>query len=108
MLRDRSRAMGKDWNRAAGHKVYLVEIGFVDVVEKGFSCSIVPWARDEKNKTLGVYGRATLLQGVGALSMAISTGGLGMTTVDIEFLLVDVRNDISKNGYESIHVYVPM
>jgi hypothetical protein len=54
MLRDRSRAMGKDWNRVPGHKVYLVEIGFVDVVEKGFSCPIVPWARDEKNKTLGV------------------------------------------------------
>jgi hypothetical protein len=31
-----------------------------------------------------------------------------MTTVDIELLLVDVRNDINKNGYESIHVYAPM
>lgn len=100
--------MGKDWNRVPRYKEYLEELGFVDVVERKFPCPIGPWAKGEKNKTLGVWGRANLLQGLGALSMAIMTRGLGMTPAEVELLLVDVRNDINKNGDESIHVYAPM
>jgi hypothetical protein len=108
LLMEGSRTMGKDWNRVPRYKEYLEELGFVDVVERKFPCPIGPWAKGEKNKTLGVWGRANLLQGLGALSMAIMTRGLGMTPAEVELLLVDVRNDINKNGDESIHVYAPM
>ena len=108
MLMDASRALGKDWNRVPRYKGYLEELGFVDVVERRFPCPIGPWAKGEKNKILGVWARANMLQSVGGLSMAILTRGLGMTAAEIEVLLVDVRNDINKNGAESIHVYAPL
>jgi hypothetical protein len=55
-----------------------------------------------------VMDGANFLQGLGALSMAIMTKDLGMTTADIELLLVDVRKEIKKGGSESIHIYVPV
>lgn len=49
-----------------------------------------------------------MLQGPGALGMAILTRGLGMTTVEIEELLVDVRKEVNQDGDESIRIYAPM
>ncbi|KAG0646045.1 putative methyltransferase tdiE [Hyphodiscus hymeniophilus] len=108
MLMDASRALGKDWNRVGRYKGYLEEVGFVDVVERKFPCPIGPWARGEKNKILGVWARANMLQSLGGLSMAILTRGLGMTAQEIELLLVDVRKDINKDGAESVHLYAPL
>lgn len=108
LLMDGSAALGKDWHRVPKYKEYLEELGFVDVKEHTFSCPIGPWARDEKNKTLGVWGRANVLQSLQGLSMAVMTRGLRMTPQEIERLLVDVRKDLNKNGRESLHVYAPM
>lgn len=108
LLMDGSKAMGKDWNRVPRYKEYLEEVGFVDVVERRFNCPIGPWAKGNKNKTLGVWGRANILQSLGALSMAIMTKGLRMAPAEIEMLLVDVRKDINQNGLESKHLYAPM
>jgi hypothetical protein len=108
LLMEGAKVMGKDWNRVSRYKSYLEEIGFVDVVERRFNCPIGPWAKGSKNKTLGIWGRANLLQALGALSMAILTRGLGMSVLEIEVLLVDVRKDINRTGSESIHIYAPM
>jgi hypothetical protein len=69
---------------------------------------IGPWAKGQKNKTLGVWGRANILQSLGGLSLAILTRGLGMTPQEVELLLVDVRKDINTSGKESLHLYAPM
>jgi hypothetical protein len=108
LVMDGAKAMGKDWNRVPMYKSYLEEIGFVDIVECRFNYPIGSWPKGAKNKTLGVWGRANILQGLGALSMAILTRGLGVTAAEIELLLDDVRKDINKSGNESIHLYVPM
>lgn len=105
---DGATALGKDWYRVPKYKEYLEELGFVDVVERTYSCPIGPWARGEKNKTLGVWGRANILQSLQGLSMAVMTRGLRMTPPEIERLLVDVRKDINKDGREGLHVYAPM
>lgn len=107
LLMDGAKSVGKDWSRVPKYKAYLEEIGFVDVVERKFPCPIGPWAKGTKNKTLGVLGRANILQALEGLSMAILTKGLGMTVEEIELLLIDVRKDINKSGNESIHLYVP-
>ncbi|RDW60299.1 hypothetical protein BP5796_11905 [Coleophoma crateriformis] len=108
LLMDGSKALGKDWNRVPRYKGYLEELGFVDVVERRFNCPLGTWAKGKKNKILGTWGRENILSGLGALSMVVLTKGLGMTAAEIELLLVDVRNDINKDGEQSIHLYAPM
>jgi SAM-dependent methyltransferase len=108
LVMDAAKALGKDWNQVPKYKEYLERVGFVDVVEHRFDIPLGTWATGEKNKTLGVWGRENLLQGLGAVSMAVLTRGLGMSTADIELLLVDVRNDLNKTGRESLHLYAPM
>ena len=108
MIMDASRILGKEWDRVPRYKEYLEEIGFVDVVERKFHWPIGPWAKGKQNKNLGVWARANLLQSLGGLSMAVLTKGMGMTAGEIEVLLVDVRDDINKDGAESLHAYAPL
>ncbi|KAF8861686.1 hypothetical protein BDZ45DRAFT_799866 [Acephala macrosclerotiorum] len=108
LLMDGAKAMGKDWNRVPRYKGCLVEAGFQDVVERRFNCSTGSWAKGEKNRMLGEWGKANILQSLGSLSLAILTKGLGMSVAEIELLLADVRNDISRTGGDSKHLYAPM
>jgi SAM-dependent methyltransferase len=105
LLEAATKALGKNWGRVPLYKTYLEEIGFVDVVERRFDLPFGPWAKGENNKNLGLWGRANMLQALGALSMAVLTRGLVMTAAEIELLLVNVRKDLKKSKGESLHLY---
>ncbi|KAN0112548.1 S-adenosyl-L-methionine-dependent methyltransferase [Hyaloscypha variabilis] len=98
-------ALGKDLTRGRRYKEILEEIGFVNVVEKRTQFPIGTWAVGKKMKTLGAWMRMDMLAGLQAMSMAIMTRGLGMTSEEVEKHLVDVKLEIESN---KLHAYFPV
>jgi hypothetical protein len=98
-------ALGRDFGRVPQYKQYLQEIGFVDVVEKQLAWPIGTWARTRWMKMLGAWCKENVLSGLQGWTMAVLTRGLGMTSAEVELLLMEVRNDINSSA---LHAYVPM
>lgn len=86
------------------YKRWIEEVGFEDVKEKVFEVPINSWPKGSKQKELGTWFQADLLDATGA-SMAILTRALGWTPETVEKLLIEVRLDIKNRG---IHAYMPM
>jgi len=97
--------LGRDFKKVPHYKKYLTECGFVDVVETQFAWPIGSWPRDKKMKMLGAWGRENVLSGLQGWSMAVFTRGLGMSNVEVEMLLAEVRNDINSRN---LHAYMPI
>ena len=97
--------IGKDWTRVKKYKEYLEQAGFEDVVEKKYQWPVGTWAKGKREKMLGQWYREDLLSGLQGFSMALLTRGLGMSTVEVELLLIGVREDINSN---KIHIYIPV
>jgi hypothetical protein len=96
--------MGREWTNAPNYARWMEEIGFEDVREKRFEVPTSPWPKGKKQKELGMWWQADLLQALGA-SVTALTRGLGWESAKAERLLVDVRKDIKNRA---IHAYMPM
>lgn len=83
----------------------MAEAGFVDITEKHYYWGTSPWMRGVKHKLEAQWTQANLLNGVGAMSMAVFTRVLGWSSERIETLLVKVREDL-KN--QEVHAYSEM
>jgi SAM-dependent methyltransferase len=97
--------LGKDLGRAPIYEKYMRDIGFVDVQQKLVAWPIGSWPKDEKMKVLGAWCKEDVLSGLNGSSMAILTRGLGMTTEEVEILLMEVRQAINSRR---LHCYIPM
>lgn len=98
------KKMGREWTNAPYYKGWMEEIGFEDVKEKKFEVATSTWPKGRKQKELGMWWQADLLDALGA-SMAALTRGLGWEPAEVERLLVDVRKDIRNRG---VHAFMPM
>jgi hypothetical protein len=96
--------MGREWTNAPNYRHWMEEIGFEEVKEKRFEVATSPWPKGRKQKELGMWWQADLLQALGA-SIAALTRVLGWETAEVERLLVDVRKDIKNRG---VHAFMPM
>jgi hypothetical protein len=105
LMMEATAKIGKDWTRVRCYKEYLEEAGFVDVVEKKYEWPVGTWAKGKKAKTLGLWFREDLLSGLDGFTMALLTRALGMSTAEVELLLVGVREDIKSN---KVHFYTPV
>ncbi|KAM3079857.1 hypothetical protein ACMFMF_003278 [Clarireedia jacksonii] len=97
-----STKAGRPWNNAVHYKRWLEEIGFVDVVERKEYAPMNPWAKEQRNKLLGIWVQKNMLMGLEALSMALFTRILGMEKHEVEQLLLEVEMDIKDT---KIHCY---
>ena len=98
------KKMGREWTNAVHYKRWMEEIGFEDVKEKKFEVATSTWPKGRKQKELGMWWQADLLDALGA-SMAALTRGLGWEPAEVERLLVDVRKNIKNRG---VHAFMPM
>lgn len=89
---------------APSYKQYMIDAGFVDVVEVQYIWPQNTWPKDKKLKELGRWHLANSLDGLEGFSMALCTRAHGMTTEEVQLLMMDVRKDM-KN--KSIHAYWP-
>lgn len=96
--------IGRPWTNTPNYRDWMIEVGFVDVKEKIFEVPINTWPKGKKQKELGLWWQADLLEALGA-SVAILTRAMGWTREQVEVQLVHVRNDIKNKG---VHGYMPM
>lgn len=62
------------------------------------------WLLQDESKERGLYYRTNLLDGLNAISIRLLME-CGMSTQEVEVLLVGVRKDIQNR---EIHAYIPM
>ncbi|KAI9742701.1 MAG: hypothetical protein M1818_003842 [Claussenomyces sp. TS43310] len=97
--------LGMDWRKTDSYRQWLQEAGFQDVVEVKFSQPTNTWARGERNKLLGLWNNQNMLEALHAISIAVLTRGLGMSSQEVEVLLVGARRDLCD---KRVHCYSPM
>lgn len=95
---------GRPWTNTPNYRGWMIELGFEDVKEKIFEVPINTWPKGRKQKELGLWWQADLMDALGA-SMAILTRAMGWTPEQVELHLVQVRKDIKNKG---VHGYMPM
>ncbi|KAG0651516.1 putative methyltransferase tdiE [Hyphodiscus hymeniophilus] len=98
------KVMGREWTNGVHYKRWMEELGFEDVKEKIFQVPTSPWPKGKKQKELGMWWQADLLDALGG-SLSVFTRGLGWERAEVERLLVDVRKDIKNRG---VHAYMPI
>ena len=98
------KVLGREWTNGVHYKRWMEEVGFEDVKEKIFEVPTSPWPKGRKQKELGMWWQADLLDALGG-TISVFTRGLGWEPAEVERLLVDVRKDIKNRG---VHAYMPM
>ncbi|KAM0256725.1 hypothetical protein ACHAQJ_004792 [Trichoderma viride] len=102
-------ALGIDLNAAADGRLsnMMQEAGFTNVTERVLHVPIGTWPKNKILKTVGLYWRTILLDGIQAIALGPLTRGLGWNREEVELLLMEVRQayfDDSKLMYMPFHV----
>ncbi|KAL2142528.1 hypothetical protein VTI28DRAFT_1085 [Corynascus sepedonium] len=99
--------LGIDFHAAAGGRLasMMREVGFVNVTERVLQIPLGTWPKNKVLKTVGLYWRTILTDGIQAIALGPLTRGCGWTREQVELFLVDVRKAYHDN---SILVYMPL
>ncbi|KAL7923393.1 S-adenosyl-L-methionine-dependent methyltransferase [Trichoderma austrokoningii] len=102
-------ALGIDLDTAANGRIsdMMQEAGFTNVTERVLHVPIGTWPKNKVLKTVGLYWRTILLDGIQAIALGPLTRGLGWNREQVEVLLMEVRQayfDDSKLMYMPFHV----
>lgn len=77
--------------------------GFVDLRHSVIKLPVGPWARDKTMKTVGLYNRSSIYDGLHGITMGPLTRGLKWSTQEVEVFLTGVRKDLMD---KRIHSYI--
>ncbi|KAB8288222.1 hypothetical protein EYC80_010223 [Monilinia laxa] len=92
-LDEASKLFGRELNVAMKFKDWLNEAGFEAVVERHWRLPMAPWARDRRNKEIGLYLQQNMLDATVAYGMAHFTRILGWSPEEYQVLAAGVRNE---------------
>lgn len=100
-------ALGVDFPAAAGGKlaIKMQAAGFVNVTERIFHVPLGTWPKNQVLKTVGLYWRTILNDGIQAIALGPMSRGMGWSREQIEVFLVSVRRAYSDN---TALLYMPM
>lgn len=85
----------------------MQQAGFRNVTERVFHVPIGTWPKNKVLKTVGLYWRTILLDGLQAIAMGPLTRGLRWNREQVEMLLMEVRQAYHDNNalmYMPLHV----
>jgi SAM-dependent methyltransferase len=99
------RILGRDAGLAEKYKTHMLNAGFQNVVEVKYKWPQNQWPKDKFLKQLGLWNMVNTLDGLHGFSARLCTQVLGMSTEELELLLMACRNDIKNT---KIHAYWPM
>ncbi|UKZ95368.1 uncharacterized protein TrAFT101_010213 [Trichoderma asperellum] len=102
-------ALGIDLDTASNGRIsdMMQAAGFTNVTERVLHVPIGTWPKNKVLKTVGLYWRTILLDGIQAIALGPLTRGLGWNRDQVEVLLMEVRQayfDDSKLMYMPFHV----
>ncbi len=104
-IRQGLQAFGIQVNAAEKNPERLAEAGYVDIRHTRDKVPVGTWPRDPNLKTIGLYNRSAVYDGLHGITMGPLTRGLKWTPTEVEVFLVRVRNDLMNSR---IHSYVYM
>lgn len=81
--------------------------GFNKITERVLHIPIGTWPKNKLLKTVGLYWRTILLDGLQAIAMGPLTRGLGWSRDEVEVFLIDVRRAYMDNAalmYMPLHI----
>ena len=82
----------------------LRDAGFVNVEEKVFKIPLGTWPKNKTMKSIGMYLRSVIYDGLQGISMGPFTRALKWSPQEVEVFLVDVRKGLMDS---STHSYIP-
>ncbi|KAG5955255.1 hypothetical protein E4U58_007165 [Claviceps cyperi] len=102
-------ALGVDLDISSGGILAekMEQAGFTNVTERVFHVPIGTWPKNKLLKTVGLYWRTILLDGLQAIAMGPLTRGLKWHREQVEMLLMEVRQAYHDNNalmYMPLHV----
>ncbi|KAK7420635.1 hypothetical protein QQX98_002629 [Neonectria punicea] len=106
LVNDGLGALGVNFHAAAGGRLAAMmrEAGFVNVTERVFHVPLGTWPKNKVLKTVGLYWRTILMDGMQAIALGPLTRGLGWDREQVELFLVDVRRAYTNN---TMLMYMP-
>lgn len=84
---------GKDLQSGRKLKNWMIETGYVDVVEQQFFVPLNQWPLDPADKELGSWSSRNWLKFLGGTKKLLAAGGVPLE--EIPMLLEEVRHDIT-------------
>ncbi|EGR46687.1 uncharacterized protein TRIREDRAFT_65965 [Trichoderma reesei QM6a] len=102
-------ALGIDLDAVADAKLSdaMRRAGFANVTERVLHVPIGTWPKNKVLKTVGLYWRTILLDGLQAIALGPLTRGLGWNREQVEMLLIEVRQAYFDNAplmYMPFHI----
>ncbi|KAG5935748.1 hypothetical protein E4U53_000375 [Claviceps sorghi] len=109
LVTDGLAALGVDLDISSGGILAskMQQAGFRNVTERVFHVPIGTWPKNKVLKTVGLYWRTILLDGLQAIAMGPLTRGLRWNREQVEMLLMEVRQAYHDNTtlmYMPLHV----
>jgi hypothetical protein len=90
-----------------GLSTMMREAGFVNVTERVLQIPLGTWPKNKVLKTVGLYWRTILTDGIQAIALGPLTRGCGWSPGDVEMFLVEVRKAYKDNSnllYMPLHI----
>ncbi|KAH6854984.1 S-adenosyl-L-methionine-dependent methyltransferase [Chaetomium sp. MPI-CAGE-AT-0009] len=99
--------LGINFHSAADGRLAAMmrDVGFVNVTERVLQIPLGTWAKNKVLKTVGLYWRTILIDGIQAIALGPLTRGCGWSREQVELFLVDVRKGYHDN---SLLAYMPL
>ncbi|AEO65257.1 uncharacterized protein THITE_2112085 [Thermothielavioides terrestris NRRL 8126] len=99
--------LGVNFHAVAGGRLadMMRDCGFVNVTERVLQIPLGTWPKNKVLKTVGLYWRTILIDGIQAIALGPLTRGCGWSREQVELFLVDVRKAYHDN---SMLAYMPL
>ncbi|KAK3298490.1 S-adenosyl-L-methionine-dependent methyltransferase [Chaetomium fimeti] len=99
--------LGINFHSAADGRLAAMmrDVGFVNVTERVLQIPVGTWAKNKVLKTVGLYWRTILIDGIQAIALGPLTRGCGWSREQVELFLVEVRKGYHDN---SLLAYMPL
>ncbi|KAK8064782.1 hypothetical protein PG994_007420 [Apiospora phragmitis] len=89
-------AQGRDIKVARHYKDWLIEAGFVDVIEWKFEMPLGTWPKEPRQKLIGEYTRTNAYEGARGIGLKM-IAGLGLPPDKVEEIIEDAKHEIKTN-----------
>lgn len=99
--------LGIDINASREELSNLSRYGFINVHHEILKVPIGPWAKNKKLKTIGMYCKAGVNDGLEAMAYGPLCRGLGWSRDEVELLLVSLKESLDAPDALDVHAYLP-
>ncbi|KAF3768137.1 hypothetical protein M406DRAFT_106901 [Cryphonectria parasitica EP155] len=93
--------MGRDFNSAKKFKAWMIEAGFVDVVEKQFLSPVNGWPVDPKDQKIGKWYCLNMLKFPGSITKLLQSAGIPPD--EIPAFQQQIREDVTSRHMRVYH-----